>query len=128
VQADCVGDEDVLGQHDPVHQMCEALATVVGDLTALVADLDAFGLGKSDSLDAAAVARAVLREPWLPPASFDTTSHELKLLVDRREDLVLQRSATINRFLWRVHDLDPERSPNGRRALRFNVRRKAFDD
>jgi transposase len=84
--------------------------------------------GKSDSLDAAAVARAVLREPWLPPASYDSTSHELKLLVDRREDLVIQRAATINRFLWRVHDLDPERSPNGRRVLRFNVQRKALGD
>jgi len=40
--------------------------------------------GKSDSLDAAAVARAVLRESWLPPAAYDTRAQELKLLVDRR--------------------------------------------
>jgi transposase len=84
--------------------------------------------GKSDPLDAAAVARAVLSEPWLPPASFDATSHQIRLLVERRDDLVGQRTATINRLLWRVHDLDPERSPNGRKALRFKVQRKALDD
>jgi transposase len=32
---------------------------------------------------------------------------ELKMLVDRREDLVGQKVATINRLLWRVHELDP---------------------
>lgn len=84
--------------------------------------------GKSDPLDAAAVARAVLSEPWLQPASYDATSHQIKLLVDRREDLVGQRTATINRLLWRVHDLDPERNPSSRRTLRFKVQRKALDD
>jgi transposase len=83
--------------------------------------------GKSDSLDAAAVARAVLRERWLPPATYDTTSQELKLLVDRREDLVDQRTATINRLRWRVHDLDPDRAPT-RRAFRFTVHREALGD
>ena len=47
--------------------------------------------GKSDPIDALAVARAVLREPDLPVASHDEVSRELKLLVDRREDLVAQR-------------------------------------
>jgi transposase len=67
--------------------------------------------GKSDSIDALAVARAILREPDLPVASHDPASRELKLLVDRREDLVGQRTATINRLLWRIHELDPVRSP-----------------
>jgi transposase len=67
--------------------------------------------GKSDPIDALAVARAVLREPDLPVASHDEVSRELKLLVDRREDLVGQRTSTINRLLWRVHELDPERAP-----------------
>jgi transposase len=62
--------------------------------------------GKSDPIDALAVARAVLREPDLPVASHDEVSRELKLLVDRRDDLVAQRGATINRLLWRVHELD----------------------
>jgi transposase len=67
--------------------------------------------GKSDPIDALAVARAYLREPDLPVASHDDISRELKLLVDRREDLVAQRTATINRLLWRVHELDPDRAP-----------------
>jgi transposase len=67
--------------------------------------------GKSDPIDAAAVARAALREPDLPVATHDETSRELKLLVDRRDDLVKHRTATINRLLWRVHELDPEWAP-----------------
>ena len=67
--------------------------------------------GKSDPIDALAVARAVLREPDLPVASHDEVSRELKLLVDRREVLVAQRTATINRLRWRVHELDPARAP-----------------
>jgi transposase len=70
--------------------------------------------GKSDPIDALAVARAFLREPDLPIASHDEISRELKLLVDRREVLVAQRTATINRLLWRVHELDPERAPKPR--------------
>jgi transposase len=70
--------------------------------------------GKSDPIDALAVARAFLREPDLPVASHDEVSRELKLLVDRREVLVAQRTATINRLLWRVHELDPERAPKAR--------------
>jgi transposase len=67
--------------------------------------------GKSDPIDALAVARGFLREPDLPVASHDEVSRELKLLVDRREVLVAQRTATINRLRWRVHELDPERAP-----------------
>src|SRR6201998_4229691 len=70
--------------------------------------------GKSDPIDALAVARGFLREPDLPIASHDEVSRELKLLVDRREVLVAQRTATINRLLWRVHELDPERAPKAR--------------
>ena len=67
--------------------------------------------GKSDPIDALAVARAALRDPDLPMASHDEVSRELKLLVDRREDLVKTRTATINRVLWRVHELDPAWAP-----------------
>jgi transposase len=67
--------------------------------------------GKSDPIDALAVARAALREPDLPIASHDEVSRELKLLIDRREDLVRVRTATINRLLWRVHELDPAWAP-----------------
>lgn len=70
--------------------------------------------GKSDPIDALAVARGFLREPDLPVASHHEVSRELKLLVDRREDLVAQRTATINRLLWRVHELDPGHAPKPR--------------
>ena len=65
-------------------------------------------LGKSDPIDALAVARAVLREPNLPVACHDKQSMELRLLVDRREDLVRHRVVTINRLLTRLHQLDPD--------------------
>jgi transposase len=67
--------------------------------------------GKSDPIDAEAVARAVLREPDLPVASHDEVSRELKLLTDRRDVLVAQRTSAINRLRWNVHELDPERGP-----------------
>jgi len=70
--------------------------------------------GKSDPIDAAAVARAFLRQPDLPVASHDEISRELKLLVDRRDDLVQQRTSTTNRLLWRVHELDPAAAPPAR--------------
>jgi transposase len=70
--------------------------------------------GKSDPIDALAVARAALREPELPVASHDEVSRNLKLLVDRRDDLVKHRTATVNRLLWRVHELDPAMSPPAR--------------
>jgi transposase len=64
--------------------------------------------GKSDPIDALAVARAALREPDLPVACHDQTSREIKLLIDHRDDLVATRTATINRLRWHLHDLDPE--------------------
>jgi transposase len=70
--------------------------------------------GKSDPIDALAVARAFLREPDLPVASHDETSREAKLLIDRRETLVGTRTRTINSLLWRVHELDPARAPKPR--------------
>jgi transposase len=67
--------------------------------------------GKSDPIDALAVARAVLREPDLPEASHDEASRELKLLVDHRDDLVVQRTQVINRFRWHLHRIDPTIDP-----------------
>lgn len=64
--------------------------------------------GKSDPIDALAIARAALRETDLPVAEHDQASRELKLLVDRREDLVAERTRMINRLRWHLHELDPE--------------------
>jgi transposase len=63
--------------------------------------------GKSDPIDAAAVARAALREPDLPVAVLDGPERELRLLVDHREDLVAERTRMQNRLLWHLHDLEP---------------------
>jgi transposase len=65
-------------------------------------------LGKSDPIDALAVARAALREPDLPSAGHDQASWEVKLLVDHREHLVAERTRTINRLRWHLHQLDPD--------------------
>ena len=80
--------------------------------------------GKSDPIDALAVARAVLREPNLPVAFHDPVSWELKLLVDRREDLVGQRVEVMNRLFWRLHQIDPDRPEP--KKLQHAVRREAL--
>ncbi|MBI2702467.1 transposase [Mycobacterium gordonae] len=76
--------------------------------------------GKSDPIDALAVARAVLREPDLPIAGHDEFSRRFKLLVDRRDNLVAHRTAVINRLLWRLHELDPEQAPKPGSLRRIN--------
>ena len=63
--------------------------------------------GKSDPIDALAVARAALREPDLPIATHDEGSRELKMLVDRREDLVGERTRMMNRLRWHLHRIAP---------------------
>jgi transposase len=63
--------------------------------------------GKSDPIDALAVARAAAREPGLPVATLDGPSRELRLLVDHREDLVGERTRIQNRLRWHLHELDP---------------------
>lgn len=67
--------------------------------------------GKSDPIDALAVARAALREPDLPLASHDEASRELKLLVDHRDTLVAHRTQIINRLRWHLHRIDPTLDP-----------------
>jgi transposase len=63
--------------------------------------------GKSDPIDALAVARAALREPDLPAAQLDGVEREVRLLVDHREDLVGERTRMQNRLLWHLHELEP---------------------
>lgn len=64
--------------------------------------------GKSDPIDALAIARVVLREPELPMACHDSVSRDLKILVDHRESLVNHRTQLQNRLRWYLHELDPE--------------------
>ena len=64
--------------------------------------------GKSDSIDALAVARAALQEPGLDgPRAGEETLRELKLLVDHRDDLVAERRRCQQRLRWHLHELDP---------------------
>ena len=67
--------------------------------------------GKSDPIDALAVAGAALREPDLSVAQLDGPSRELRLLVDYRESLVKDRTAAQNRLRWRLHELEPGYDP-----------------
>ena len=63
--------------------------------------------GKSDPIDALAVARAALREPDLPVARLDGPDREVRVLVDYRESLVRDRTAAQNRLRWRLHESNP---------------------
>jgi transposase len=77
--------------------------------------------GKSDPIDALAVARAALREPDLPVARLEGPEREVRLLVDHREDLVAERTRAQNRLRWHLHELDPGNEPAGRSLDRFVV-------
>jgi transposase len=66
--------------------------------------------GKSDVIDAVAIARAAIREGLdaLPVAQLAGPELDVRLLVDHRERLVAQRTALINDLRWNLHDLWPE--------------------
>lgn len=66
------------------------------------------GFGKSDPIDALAVARAALREPDLPEAKLAGPALEIKRLLSHREDLVAESTRVHNRLRWHLHDLDPD--------------------
>ena len=80
--------------------------------------------GKSDPIDALAVARAALREPDLPVAQLDGPSRELRLLVDYRESLVKDRTAAQNRLRWRLHELEPGYDPPAGSLNRYKTLEK----
>ena len=65
--------------------------------------------GKSDAIDALAVARAALRQgpDTLPAATVDEAALEIKLLLDHRDDLVAERTRIQNRLRWHLHELWP---------------------
>ena len=66
--------------------------------------------GKSDPIDAIAVARVALQEGLasFPVAHLDGPELDLRLLVDHRERLVRQRVGLNNTLQWHLHDLWPE--------------------
>ena len=75
--------------------------------------------GKSDPIDALAIARAALREPDLPTATLHGQFREIRLLVDHREDLVAARTQMQNRLRWHLHALEPGQEPGPRCLDRY---------
>ncbi|MCA1698563.1 MAG: IS110 family transposase [Actinobacteria bacterium] len=64
--------------------------------------------GKSDPIDALAVARAAWREPRLPAARLDGPARQVRLLVDHRDDLVRERTRVQSRIRWHLHEIAPD--------------------
>jgi len=66
--------------------------------------------GKSDPIDALAIARAALREgiDTLPTAKLAGVELEIRLLGLHRERLVGARTRLINELRWQLHDLWPD--------------------
>jgi len=77
--------------------------------------------GKSDPVDATAVARAALRHPELPEATLAGVEREIGLLVAHREMLVNERTDRICKLRWLLHDIDPDLAPPLRTLSRFTT-------
>jgi transposase len=75
--------------------------------------------GKSDPVDATAVARAALRHPELPVATLAGPERDIGLLVAHREMLVNERTDRICKLRWLLHDIDPDLAPPLRTLDRF---------
>lgn len=75
--------------------------------------------GKSDPIDALAIARAAQREDaHLPPVRLNERVKVVRLLADHRDDLVAARTRVICQLRWLVHDLDPDLAPPPRALTR----------
>ena len=77
--------------------------------------------GKSDQIDALAIARAVVEDgvDSFAVAYLDEQAMEIRLLLDHRRQLVSERSRTINRLRWHLLELCPE--------LEGSLKRGAFN-
>jgi transposase len=77
--------------------------------------------GKSDEIDALAVARAVVKDgiEQFPVAFLDERAMEIRLLLDHRDDLVAERTRTVNRVRWHLLELCPE--------IEASLKRKALN-
>jgi transposase len=66
--------------------------------------------GKSDEIDALAIARAVVKDgiEKFPVAYLDEAAMDIRLLLDHRNDLVAERTRTVNRLRWHLLQLSPE--------------------
>jgi transposase len=77
--------------------------------------------GKSDPVDAEAVARAALAHPELPVATLAGIERDIGLLVAHRESLVNERTERICKLRWLLHDIDPDLAPPLRTLDRFKT-------
>lgn len=77
--------------------------------------------GKSDQIDALAVARAVVKDgiERFPVAFLNEPAMEIRLLSDHRSDLIADRTRTVNRLRWHLVVLCPE--------LESSLKRGAFN-
>jgi transposase len=77
--------------------------------------------GKSDEIDALAVARAVVKDgvERFPVAYLNEQAMEIRLLLEHRNDLVAERTRTVNRLRWHLLELCPE--------LEASLKRKALN-
>jgi transposase len=98
----------------------QAIVRVPPKLMAHVRD-SARTYGKSDPIDALAVARAAQREPDLAVARLDGPDRDVRLLTDHRESLVNERTRAICRLRWFLHELDPSWEPKARSLDRITV-------
>jgi transposase len=66
--------------------------------------------GKSDEIDALAIARAVVKDgvEQFPAAYLDEQAMQVRLLSDHRQDLVAERTRLQNRLRWQLLALAPE--------------------
>jgi transposase len=64
--------------------------------------------GKSDPIDARAIALAALREPGLPRATLAGEERDVRLLTDYRDQLVRERTDLQQRLRWSLHELCPD--------------------
>ena len=75
--------------------------------------------GKSDQIDALAIARAVVKDgvEKFPVAYLDEEAMEIRLLFDHRRDLVAERTKVQNRMRWHLLALCPELERSLKRPL-----------
>ncbi len=74
--------------------------------------------GKSDQIDALAIARAVVKDgvERFPVAYLNEEAMEIRLLLDHRNDLVAERTRSVNRLRWHLLELCPELEGSLRRG------------
>jgi transposase len=85
----------------------ESVVDVPPKLSARVRVLSTGNARKNDGVDALATALAASRNERLAAVDHEAASEVLRLLSERREDLVAERTRALNRLHWLLRDLLP---------------------